>query len=225
MGKKNLIAIGVLFVVLLGTIFVTLFLISSNQDTRSGAQTPPSAFPTFPPVVTDIPVDVQDGETDPGPVENVSVNHPDVEGDIVDYTYASCTWDSNPAAAKYDLTVTEVDTGQVVLDKEVNSNTTKEKFQIVDGNTYRCEVAAVNSSGIAGIKGVDEQVCATPAAAEPTVAPTTPPVVTVAPTVPVSSSSATPIPTLAPPGSIGTIATVGLGGVILLLIGGALLFL
>lgn len=228
MGKKNLIAIGVLFFVLLGTIFTTLFLISSSQDTRSGAQTPPDPFPTFPPVVTDIPVDVQDGDSsDPGPVDNVSVNHPDVEGDVVDYDFASCTWDSNLNAAQYHVKITEVDTETVLFDQLVDSGTLKERFGIVNGNTYRCEVAAVNASGVAGIAGVDEQVCEVEALAPSDTPSPTVPVATVAPTTPVASPTAviTTVPTLAPPGSVGTIATVGIGSVILLLIGGALLFL
>lgn len=231
MGKKNLIAISVLFVVLLGTIFTTLFLISSSQDTRSGAQTPPDPFPTFPPVVTDIPVDVQDGDgLDPGPVENVSVNHPDVEGDIVDYDFASCTWDSNPNAAEYFVKITEVDTDSVLFDQSVSSGTLKERFEIVDGNTYRCEVSAVNANGVAGIAGVDEQVCVVEGLAPSDSPSPTVPVATVVPTTPIATPTAvvvqpTTVPTLAPPGSIGTIATVGIGSVILLLIGGALLFL
>lgn len=226
MSKKNLIAIGVLFVVLLGAIFVTLFLISSNQDTRSSANTP-DPFP----IVTDIPpqIDVQDGDSaDPGPVDNVSVNYPNIEGDEADFTKASCTWDPNTSASQYSLKVTEVDTNTVLKEELVNSGISKDVFDVTPNNTYRCEVAAVNADGIAGVAGVDEQVCEV----EATTSPTPTPIVTITPTsIPATPTAtlvpATPTtrPTLPPSGSVGTIATVGLGGVLLFLIGGALLFL
>lgn len=229
MGKKNLIAIGVLFVVLLGAIFVTLYLVSSSQDTRSSANTP-DVFPTVPPFVPNVPVEAQGGDSetaDPGPVDGVSVNHPYINGDDVDYTQASCTWDPNPNAVQYSLTITEIDTGTVIKDEAISNEITEDVFVPVSGNTYRCEVAAINASGVVGIAGVDEQVCEIPVEVEepsPTPIITTPPVV--------ASPSATPVveiptatPTLPPAGSIGTIATVGIGGIVLLLIGGALLFL
>ncbi|HRN96711.1 MAG TPA: hypothetical protein PLD54_04655 [Candidatus Levybacteria bacterium] len=225
MSKKNLIAIVILFVVLLGAIFVTLYLISSNQDTRSSANTPDDLFP----IITDIPVpvEIQDGEsTDPGPVDNVSVNYPNIEGDQADFTKASCTWDSNMNAFQYNLKITEVDTGTVLTEEVVNSGMQKDVFDVIPNNTYRCEVAAINSAGVAGTAGVDEQVCEVEASASPT------PIVTVAPTEPPASPTATLVPqiptakpTLPPAGSVGTIATIGLGGVLLFLIGGALLFL
>ncbi len=233
MGKKNLIAIGILFVVLLGSIFITLFLVSSSQDTRSSANTP-NSFPT--PVITDIPVGAQDGgSTDPGTVENVTVNYPNVnESGEANWLEANCSWDFNENAVTYLLKVTEVDTDTVIIDEEISSDIMLNEFPITSGNTYRCEVSAVNASGVAGVAGVDEQVCETEALAEPTTTPvpTTPIVTTVPPTLIPATPSASiipteppPLPTVPPTGSIGTIATVGLGGVILLLIGGALLFL
>lgn len=230
MSKRNLIAIGVLFVVLLGAIFVTLLMISSNQDNRSSANTPDDLFPvvTNPPVI----VDTQDeGSTDPGPVESVSVNYPNVDGDAVDYTKASCTWDPNSNASQYSLKVTEVDTGTILKEELVNSGVTSDVFNVVANNTYRCEVAAVNASGIPGVAGVDEQVCeveatAQPSPTQPPVVPTTPPpVLTSTPSATVVPQVPTATPTLPPAGNIGTIAAIGLGGVILFLIGGALLFL
>jgi hypothetical protein len=224
MSRRNLIAIGILFVVLLGAIFVTLFLISSNQDTRSNAETPPDPFP----VVSEAPIEVQDGtEGDPGPVENVSVNYPNIEGDEADFTKASCTWDPNTAASQYNLKVTEVDTGTVLKEELVNSGIAKDVFSVTPNNTYRCEVAAVNAAGISGAAGVDEQVCEVEESAQPTptvpVEPTATPIAT--PTATLVPPTSTPRPTLPPTGGVGTIATVGLGGVLLFLIGGALLFL
>lgn len=227
MGNKNLIAIGVLFVVLLGAIFVTLYLVGSNQDTRSSANTP-NVFPTTPPFVPNIPVEAQDGDgeldtADPGAVESVSVNHPYIDGDAVDYTRASCTWDPNPNAVQYSLKITEVDTGTIVKDEAISTEQTEDIFTPTGGYTYRCEVSAINASGVAGVAGIDEQVCEIPLEPSPTPVVTTPPVVVVSPTdIPVLPTA---VPTLPPAGSVETIATLGIGGVILLLIGGALLFL
>jgi hypothetical protein len=225
MSKRNLIAIGVLFVVLLGAIFVTLLMLSSNQDTRSSANTPDEIFPTSPPII----VDAQDGEEgDPGIVEAVSVNHPYLQGDVADETRASCTWDPNPNASQYSLKVSNVTTGEVVKEELVNSGITEDIFDIVANNMFRCEVAAINASGIPGAANSDEQVCEVQVAAQPspTVIPPTPiltstPSATIAPPPP----PVTPTPTLPPAGNVGTIAAIGLGGVILFLIGGALLFL
>lgn len=227
MSKRNIIAIAVLFVVLLGAIFVTLFLMSSNQDTRSDAST---ALDTTFPVITDVPapLQTQSGQesTDPGTVENVSVNYPYINGDEADFTSASCTWDSNINAFQYNLKVTEVDTNSVIKEQVVNSGVLSDVFDVVPNNTYRCEVAAINSAGVAGVAGVDEQVCEVQAEVSPspspvvTVQPTATPTATLAPQAPVVTK-----PPLPPTGSVGTIATVGLGGLILLLIGGALLFL
>jgi hypothetical protein len=227
MSKRNLIAIGVLFVVLLGAIFVTLLMISSNQDNRSSASTPDNLFPTI--STAPVIVDTLDGDAeDPGIVESVSVNYPNMEGDSLDYTKASCTWDPNSNASQYSIKITEVDTGDVLKEDLINSGITKEVFSVVENNTYRCEVAAVNASGIPGAAGADEQICQVEASAQPT--PTTPPV----PTTPVLTSTPTATlvpqiptatPTLPPAGNVGTIAAIGLGGVILFLIGGALLFL
>jgi hypothetical protein len=232
MSKRNLIAIGVLFVVLLGAIFVTLLSLSSNQDNRSSANTPDDLYP----VVTNAPivVDTQDAGTgDPGIVEAVSVNYPNQEGDSLDYTKASCTWDPNPNASQYSLKITHVDTNTVLKEELVANGINKDVFNVLGDNTYRCEVAAINASGIPGAAGSDEQVCPAEVTAQPS--PTTPvvttvpsPILTASPTatlIPTQPPVTTVIPTLPPAGNIGTIAAIGLGGVILFLIGGALLFL
>ena len=229
MSKRNLIAIVVLFVILLGGITTTLFMLSSNQDNRSGAEGPAdliTAAPTLPPVET-----LDEGTTDdPGPVTNVRVNYPYISGTESDWNQASCTWDGNQNATLYNVKVTDVDSSTVVKNEQLNSGVAEETFSIVDGKTYRCEVAAVSSSGVSGTPGSDEQVCES-TALETTPTPTLPPeaptpIVTEAPTpTPIVTVAPTAIPTLPPTGSIGTVATIGIGGVILMLIGGALLFL
>jgi hypothetical protein len=223
MSKRNLIAIGVLFVILLGGITITLVLLSSNQDNRSGAEAPPPLITEAPSLP---PVDTQDtalDTTDPGPVTNVRVNYPYINGTASDWNQASCTWDSNSNATLYNVKVTEVDTSTEVKSEQLNSSVSQELFAINDGKTYRCEVAAVNTAGVAGTPGSDEQVCESTALVEtPTPTPTETPVPTVTetpiPTVEITvAPTATPtaiptaIPTLPPTGSIGSVVTIGIG--------------
>lgn len=221
MSTRNIIAIVVLFVVLLGAIFVTLFLISSSQDTRSNADTPDDF-----PVISEAPIEVQDGEEEgPGSVDGVRVDYPNIEGDQANWEQANCSWNANTNASTYSIKVLEVDTETVIAEESVNSGVTNKVFPITSGNTYRCEVAAVNSAGVAGTAGFDEQVCVSDAPVT-SPSPVASPSATIAPTaIPTVVAQPTVTPTLPPTGSFGTIATIGLGGVILMLIGGALLFL
>lgn len=233
MSKRNLIALGALFVVMLVAIFVTMYLIGSNQDNRSDANTP-DPFPTLSDDFT--PVDpsdagIQDSPScpDPGTVENVNVDYPLVEQEIADWNRAVCTWDSNPTATSYNVKIVEVDTGKS-NDVIVNSGVNKEEFDVIPGNTYRCEVTPVNACNVAGIAGFDEQVCEVPdltitQTPEPTITASPTAVLTSTPTATLAPQIPTATPILPPAGSAGTMAVVGIGGVVLLLIGGALLFL
>lgn len=225
MSKKNLIAIGALFFILLAGIFVTIYLLGSNQDTRSNASTGS---------ITDtsgVPVSVQDGSgstcTDPGVVQNVTVNYPNITETESDFNSANCAWDANSNAANYHVKITNVDTEAVVDEKTLTPDQLTLAFPVSQKGTYRCEVAAVNSCNVAGTAGFDQQVCGVDAMLTETPSPTAPPIVTEAPTATptaIVTQAPTVKPTLPPTGSIGTIATVGVGGIILMLIGGALLF-
>ncbi len=234
MSKRNIIALSIFFVFILVGIFVTMYLVSSNQDTRSSASTPD--------LITTVPLqptgafEVADGEEDPGEIDDVTVDYPSITGDSADWDSASCTWAVNPNAASYNLKVSKVDpnTGNilaVVKDESVTGGVSKDIFAVTRGDTYKCEVAAVNTAGVAGVSNFDQQTCIVDGLADPsptvpptvTVAPSASPTATLIPTVAVPTSA--PKPTLPPTGNIGTVATVGIGGVILMLIGGALLFL
>ncbi len=101
------------------------------------------------------------------------------------FDQASCTWDAEPAAVTYSVTVVEEDSGQTIKQETVPSGTTKLVFPVTANKTYRCDVAAVNACGTLGPAGSASALCAvegmaTPApsvaaSVAPTVAPTTAP--------------------------------------------------
>lgn len=222
MSKKNLIAIGALFFILLAGIFVTIYLLGSNQDTRSNASTG---------TITDtssVPVSAQDGSdatcTDPGVVQNVTVNYPNFTDTETDFNSANCTWDANTSATTYNVKITNVDTEAVVDEKTLAPDELTLVFPVAQKGTYRCEVAAVNSCNVAGTAGFDQQVCGADAMVTETPSPIVTEAPTATPTAVIVTEAPTAKPTLPPTGSVGTIATVGVGGIILMLIGGALLF-
>lgn len=105
------------------------------------------------------------------------------------FDQASCTWDAEPAAVSYSVTVIEVDSGQTIKTETIPAGTTKVVFPVTANKTYRCDVAAANACGTLGPAGSASALCAaegvaTPApsvapSVAPSIAPTQPPVVVV----------------------------------------------
>lgn len=225
MSKQALIilAIGIL---VLGGIGATVFLLNQQQDTRSRAQILPT--PIVSPSPTPIAGGVQSGNNNcpaPTAVQNVLVEFPGCEGDICQFTQASCSWDPNTEATSYNVTVTEVETGTPVQSNvSYPSSTTKIIFPINQGFTYKCDVSAVSSCGGISVASSHELLCEADALL-PTEAPTPTPV---PPTETPQEPTATPIPptpapSIAPPG--GPLQTVAIiGGIAVILVAGMLLF-
>lgn len=234
MKNKSTIAIILLIVGILGAVIATVLLVRSKQDVRSRADT----FDTFTPPALPSPTIVADGtlnqagDTCPAPatVTNVVADYPNLVDGVADFAKASCAWDSSEEAVSYAVKITEVDTGSILKNEAVNSSETSYVFDVANGKTYRCEVAAINDCGAQGVAGSDEVLCETDVVPEasPTVAPTVPVptssvAATLAPTSPPVATGA-PIPTLPPTGAVENLAIAALGGVVLMILGG-LLFL
>lgn len=172
-NKRTLVLLGAVAVLLLLGIPVSIFFVTSPkpQDVRSRAQESPTATPACQP---------------PATVTNVKVEYPNCVGNQCQFDQASCSWDSISGAVTYSVKVTEVDTSKVVKSESVSSSTTRVTFPITNGNTYKCEITAVNSCGQSGGTGSDSLLCKTDGLfptntpAPPT--PTTPPPTGVPPT-------------------------------------------
>lgn len=98
---------------------------------------------------------------------------------------AGCNWAAVSGATKYNVKVTEVETGVTIKSETVTG--TKTSFPVVQGRTYKCEVSAVNSCGSVGGTNEDSLLCEVDAFVSPTPTPTPPPPVetpTPAPTPP-----------------------------------------
>ena len=215
MNKKTALVLGAVVVAFLGVIGLTVYFLQSQQDVRSRAseeQAPAVVQQTSCPI--------------PAQVQNVQVEFPNCVGDICNFTQASCSWSSVAGATKYQLKVSQVESGETVRDEQVEAAVTRVEFPIVQNKTYKCEVSAINACGASGIAGSHALLCAvdalvstpTPAPPKPTstLIPTSAPTPTLIPT-------ATPIPTIAPPGTFDTTLTLGIGTTVLLLLGGLLL--
>lgn len=153
--------------------------------------------------------------TPPATATGVTVEYPGCPtGTTCDLAQASCSWNSQSDAASYNITVTEVETGTIIKNNESQpSSTTKVLFPITQKRTYKCDVVAVSSCGGLAAAATDQLLCEADALIDtPTPVPPTP----------------TPIPPTKPPppkagASYGAIAL--LGGVIVMVVGGVLLFI
>lgn len=154
--------------------------------------------------------------TAPAAPTGVTVEYPNTNGGTADLTQASCSWNAQSDAASFNVTVTEVETGNLIKNNEVQtSGTTKVSFPITQGKTYKCDVVAVASCGTASAAGTDQLLCEADAIIDtptPTVAPTATPI----------PPTATPTPTLVPGGVLQTVSI--LGGIAIMIVGGILLF-
>lgn len=175
MNKKTGIIIAAVAVALIGVVALTLLLLSQEQDTRSSAD---NAQPLVTPITTPIPS--QTATTNdtscptPGQVQNVLVEFPNCEGDQCNFTQASCSWASVAGATKYQLKITEVESGAVVKDQQVEASITRDVFAVNANKTYKCDVSAINSCGTSGVAGSHSLFCEVDALVE-TPSPTTPP--------------------------------------------------
>lgn len=174
MNKKSTIIIGAVAAALIGVLGLTLFLLQSQQDVRSRADN--TTIPTT------IPTSAPGGDSTstaqtcalPAQVQNVKIDFPNCVGDQCNFTQASCSWTSLAGATKYQLTITQVDDGTTIANEQLEGSVTSKTFDVKDGFTYKCDVAAVNSCGTAGAAGSHTLLCKVDAAVdEPT--PTTPP--------------------------------------------------
>ena len=230
MNKTKGIILGFVIFTLLAAIPLTIYLVKQQQDTRSRADEPSCQTPQAP--------------------ANVHVSFPNCEGDNCSFENASCSFDNVANAATYTVKITEVDTGTEIKSEILTPSTTKIVFPVTNGNTYKCDVAAVNSCGQAGSTASDSKLCVvegalptpTPVPPTSTPIPTNTPVPGVPPTsTPIPTPTAvvidiptptaqviiitpTPMPTLPPPGDNKTMAVLGAGSVALTLVG-AILFL
>lgn len=218
MNKKTAAILGAVLAALVGVIILTLYLLQSQQDVRSRAseeQAPAAIQQTSCPI--------------PSQVQNVQVEFPNCVGDICNFTRASCSWGSVAGATKYQLKISQVESGEVVRDEQVEAAVTRVEFPIVQNKTYKCEVSAINLCGAAGAAGSHSLLCAVDALVSiPTPPPkpiSTPiPTPTPIPTL-VLTSTSTPQPTIPPVGGFETSIAIGLGTVVMILTGIALLAL
>lgn len=154
----------------------------------------------------------------PAVATGVTVEYPGCNGSSCDLAQASCAWASQSDASSYNVTVTEVETGTIIKNNESQlSSTTKILFAITQGRTYKCDVVAVSACGGLAAAASDQLLCEADALID-----------TPTPTQVVNAPTATPIPptatpTIAPPGDLLQTVTL-LGGVLIVIVGGVLLF-
>ncbi len=219
MNKKTAIGFAAVLIGLLGVITLTMYLLQSQQDVRSRAseeQAPAVVQQTTCPV--------------PAQVQNVRVEFPNCVGDICNFTQASCSWGSVSGATQYQLKVSQVESGEIVKNEKVGAAALRIEFPIVQNKTYRCEISGINACGASGLSGSHALLCAVDAlVATPTSPPPTPtikPTSTPAPTSTlIPTTTPTPQPTIAATGSFNSGIAIGLGTIVLILTGIALLTL
>lgn len=218
MDSKTAVIWGAVVLSLMGVVGLTVYLLQSQQDVRSRAQTTPDT------------VSIQQSCPTPAQVQNVQVEFPNCVGDICNFTQASCTWSSVSGATKYQLKISQVESGEVVRNEQIEAAVTKVEFPIVQNKTYKCEVSAINSCGSTGVTGYHSLLCAVDAlVVTPTLPPPKPtstpiPTPTPIPTL-IPTSTSTPQPTIPPVGGFKTSIAIGLGTVVMILTGIALLAL
>lgn len=139
----------------------------------------------------------------PGTPSTVTLSYPLCEStgggpETCQFDKAGCTWDGVSGATKYNVKVTEVETGASIATETINAPTVKTSFPVVQGRTYKCEVSAVNSCGTTGGTNEDTILCEVEGFVPSTApTPTPTPVAT-----PVPTPTPTPVPT-APPVACG----------------------
>lgn len=156
----------------------------------------------------------------PATATGVEVSYPGCQGEEAgaqcSLENAKCKWNSQADAASYNVTITEVESGNVIKNNEsVQSSSNNVLFPVTQGKTYKCDVVAVSSCGGLALAATDQLLCeadaiiATPTATLiPTVAPTTPII---------------PPKVIQQPG--GILQTVAItGGVLLAIVGGIIFF-
>lgn len=181
MSKKAII-VTVVIIILLAAIGAGVYLTGIPQTFFSQAQQTTSTT-------------VNQGGTCPAPgtPPTVTLSYPFCEsgqsGETCQFDKAGCVWESASGASKYNIKVTEVETGAVIKTDSVT--TTNTSFPVVQGRTYKCEVSAVSNCGAVGGSNEDTLLCEADAFVSPTPTPTpAPPVATPPP--------ATPVPTPTP---------------------------
>lgn len=156
----------------------------------------------------------------PGQVQNVLIEYPSCVGNECTFTEASCSWSPTSGAATYSVKITDVNENALIKNESFSASTDIITFPVVNGRTYKCDVAAVNSAGTAGPEGSASLLCqvdqveSSPPTATPV--PTRPPVKT-APPMPKQ-----PLPKT---GAIETTLMVSLSGMALLSAGTVMFFL
>lgn len=154
---------GAVSLALIGVIALILYLLQSQQDVRSRAAEEPT------------PAQIAQSCPIPAQVQNVLVEFPNCVGDICNFTQASCSWSSVAGATKYQVKVSQVESGEVAKNEQVEAAVTKVEFPIVQNKTYKCDVSAINSCGTSGLAGSHSLLCAVDAlVSTPTPAPPTP---------------------------------------------------
>jgi hypothetical protein len=200
---------------------VTMYLLTQEQDIRSNAD----EFDDL----DQLAQNTNDSACQtPEGIQNVSIDYPYCQGNQCTYSQGGCSWDPVTGVSQYTVTISKVEANTVVKTESVT--TTSTSFPVDSGNTYKCDVAAVNSCGTSGPIGTNQLFCELenfvdeptptvgPTTTQPTVAPTVPPVIvpTNPPYIP---------PTQAPPPTVGNTSNaimIGLGSLAMIIIGGLL---
>lgn len=190
---------------------------ATNMPTSTPTLTPsptPSPTPTVPANATMTPTGaiaptVAGGACQtPETVSGVELSYPSCQGTQCNFTQASCTWAAVNGAASYTISVTQVDSGTVTTTTSVTAPTVTYAFPVTQGQTYRCDIAAVNSCGTSGQVGSAQAVCAVDGQVS-SPQPTAPPQQQV-------------IPPVAATGDTNTTLLVGIGGLVVAVFGGFL---
>lgn len=58
---------------------------------------------------------------------------------------SNCQWDSRPTATSYHYKITDVTSGNVIKEGDVNASQTQVDFPSQPGRTYSCSITAINS--------------------------------------------------------------------------------
>lgn len=147
----------------------------------------------------------------PSQVQNVRIDYPGCVGTQCNFTQATCSWAASTGAAKYQLTVTQVESGEVVKNEQVETSITNVTFAVTQNRTYKCDVAAINSCGTTGVAGTFSLFCKVDALIASPV-PTTPPQPTAVPTIP-------------PAGALSNSIVVAVAAILLFVVGAFLVVL
>lgn len=190
MNKKTIIIISVTLF-LLAAIGVGVYLALNPQDFFPSAQESTSSSSSS--AGNSCPA--------PGTPATVTLSYPLCEApegggqEVCQFDKAGCTWESVSGAVKYNVKVTEVETGASIANQTINAPTLKTSFPVVQGRTYKCEVSAVNNCGSAGGVNDDTLTCEVENFLSPAPSATPPPAVS---TPPPATPTPTPLPIPSP---------------------------